>query len=135
MAENEMVKEQLTEAMIEAGAELTVKLDEAGLPVTAALWFFIPEINEWRLLFASPEVSSKGPRKVYEQIQGAIEALGTKGDSVPLSIVGVLDADADLARSLKIAVRTAGHGVNKIRFSKNLINGQFIDDALIYRAA
>jgi hypothetical protein len=45
-----------------------------------------------------------------------------------------MDADADLVRLLRVAARTAP-GVNRIRFSKNVINGHFIDDALIYRVA
>jgi len=129
-----VVKEQLTGVMIEAGAELTAKLDETGLPLTAALWLFMPDLNEWRLLFASPEVTTKGPREVYERIQRAISQLGDKASAVPLSMVGLIDADADLVRLLKLAIRT-GPGIHRIRFSKNVIDGHFIDDALIYRAA
>ncbi len=129
-----MVKEQLTGSTIGAGAELTRKLDESGLPVTTALWLFGPDLNEWRLLFASPEVATRGPRDVFEKIQQAINQLGEKASAVPLSVVGLLDADADLVRLLKVAIGT-GPGVNRIRFSKNVVNGHFIDDALIYRAA
>lgn len=132
MAEDIVVKDQLTSVMIDAGAELTQKLDELGLPVTAAVWFFMSEINEWRLLFASPEVSAKGPLAVYDRIRSAIDQLGGKASAVPLSAIGVIDADADLVRLLRIAVRT-GSGINQIRFSKNAINGHFIEDALIYR--
>lgn len=120
--------------MIDAGAELTAKLDESGLPITTALWLFEPDLNEWRLLFASPEVATKGPRDVYEKIQKVVGKLGESASSVPLSIIGLMDANADLVRLLKVAVGT-GPGVNRIRFSKNVINGHFIDDALIYRAA
>jgi hypothetical protein len=134
MAENTVVKEQLTEAMIDAGARLTSRLDEIGLPVRAAFWMFVPDLNEWRLMFASPEVSSKGPRGVYETIRQAIEELGPDVATVTLSDVGVLDVDADMVRLLKSAIRT-GPGVSRIRFSKNVIDGHFIDDALIYRAA
>jgi hypothetical protein len=132
VAENAVVKEYLTDGMISSGEELTAKLDEIGVPVTAALWFFVPEVNEWRLLFASPEVATKGPRAVYEKIQRAVAELGDA--AVPLSMIGVLDSEADLIRLLKTAIRT-GPGISKIRFSKNVINGHFIDDALIYRAA
>ena len=121
--------------MIDAGAELTKKLDESGLPITAALWLFVPDVNEWRLLFASPEVGSSGPRKVYEKIQHAIDQLGESASAVSLSVVGLLDADADLVRLLKVAMQTTGPGLSRIRFSKNVINGHFIEDALIYRAA
>jgi hypothetical protein len=62
--------------MIDAGAALTQKLDESGLPVTTALWFFDSEIVEWRLLFASPEMGSEGPRAVYRKIFAALSELG-----------------------------------------------------------
>jgi hypothetical protein len=133
VAEGAVVKEQLTGVMIDAGAELTAKLDESGLPITTALWLFVPDLNEWRLLFASPEVATKGPRDVYEKIRKVVSQLGEKASAVPLSIIGVMDADADLVRLLKVAIQT-GPGINRIRFSKNVINGHFIDDALIYRA-
>jgi hypothetical protein len=129
-----VVKEQLTGSMIEAGAELTKKLDESGLPVTTALWLFVPEMNEWRLIFASPEVGTKGPREVYEKVQAAINQLGEKAATVPLPVIGLLDTNADLVRLLRAGIHT-GPGVSRIRFSKNVINGHFIEDALIYRAA
>ena len=134
MAENTVVKEQLTIAMVEAGAELTKKLDEMGVTTTAALWLFEPEVNEWRLIFASPEVGAKGPREVYERIRQAIDQLKEKAAAAPLSAVALMDADADLVRTLRMAIKTGG-GVSRIRFSKNAINGHFIDDALIYRVA
>jgi hypothetical protein len=134
MAENTVVKEQLTEEMVEAGAQLTAKLDEMGLPIAAALWFFLPDINEWRLLFASTEVSTKGPRDVYEKIQGAIRSLGDKASAAPLSVIGVVDADNPPVSLLWMALQT-GSGISRIRFSKNMINGHFVDDALIYRVA
>lgn len=129
-----MVKEQLTGPMIDAGEWLTRKLDETGLPVTTALWFFDSELNEWRLLFASPEVGTKGSIEVYRRIQRAIDQLGDHASMVPLSVVGVLDTDSDLASLLRKGIHT-GPGVSRIRFSRNVINGHFIDDALIYRAA
>jgi hypothetical protein len=134
MAENAVVKDQLTDAMVEAGAELTRKLNESGMHTTAALWLFDPEINEWRLLFASPEVSAEGPRKVYERIDSALEELGDKASAAPFSVIRLLDPNAELVQLLKTAIRT-GSGVGPIRFSKNVINGHFIDDALIYRIA
>lgn len=134
MAEITVVKEQLTGYMIDAGAELTKILDESGLPVTTALWLFVPELNEWRLMFASPEVETKGPRDVYKKIQLAVNQLGEKSAAVPLSVIGLLDTNSDLVRLMKVAIG-ASPGANRIRFSKNVINGHFIDDALIYRAA
>ncbi len=134
MAENTVVKEQLTSAMIDAGAALTEKLDEMGVPPTAAFWLFDPEVNEWRLVFASPEVATKGPRHVYARIHQAIDQLQEKAAATPWFAITLMDADADLVRLLRIRFKT-GDAVNRIRFSKNVINGHYIDDALIYRAS
>jgi len=127
-------KEPLTESMIEAGAELTRKLDEIGLPVTTALWFFNVEIREWRLLFASPEVDSKGPLVVYEKIQDAIDELGEKASEASMDVVGLLSENAELARLLRVGV-DGGTGINRIRLKRNGIRGHYIEDALVYRAA
>lgn len=134
MAENTVVKEQLTEVMIETGALLTQKLDELRLPVTVATWFFMPDINEWRLLFASPLVATEGPREMYKHIKAALDSLGPASASVPLSSIGLIDGNHFIVQMLKSALHT-GPGVARIRFSKNVINGHFIDDALIYRSA
>lgn len=134
MAENAVVKDRLTDAMIDAGAELTHKLEEAGIPISAALWLFMPDANEWRLLFASPQVSEQGPRKVYEQIQVALQQLGASAAAVPHSVISLLDSDAELVDLLRAAMRT-GTAISRIRFSKNVLSGRFIDDALIYRVA
>lgn len=134
MAENTVVKEQLTDAMVDAGAELTRKLDELGLQVNAALWYFMPDVNEWRLLFASPEVSAKGPRSVYAKIGAAIQQLGAKAAATPLSAIGVLDDEDEIVKVLRALVRT-GPALNRMRVTKNAVNGHFIDDALIYRIA
>ena len=134
MAENTVVKEQLTDEMIEAGAQLTQKLDYLGLPIPVAMWLFLFDINEWRLLFASPQLSAEGPREVYEKIEEARKALGAQAERLPLSVIGLMDTNHQLVQLLRIALRT-GPGVSRVRFSKNVIDGHFIDDALIYRSA
>jgi len=134
MAENTVVKEQLTEDMIEAGAQLTAKLDEMGVSVSAAMWFFEPDTNDWRLLIASPELASVGPRDVYQKIQAARKGLAEKASAVPMSVIRVIDANHELVHLLRMTLRT-GAGIGRIRFSRNVINGHFIEDALIYRVA
>ena len=134
MVENAVVKEQLTDDMVDGGAQLVRKLDEMGLSVPAALWLFDPEINEWRLLIASPSVSEAGPQEVYRRIEEARKSLGQEGAQIPLSSIGLLPMNHELVGLLGIAMDT-GNSIARIRFSKSSINGHFIDDALIYRSA
>jgi len=134
MAENTVVvKEQLTDEMIETGALLTQKLDDLGFPIAVAMWFFMPDINEWRLLFASPKLSTTGPREVYKQIEEGRKALGAQAERLPLSVISLMDTNHQLVKLVQVALHT-GSGVSRVRFSKNVINGHFIDDALIYRS-
>ncbi len=133
MAENTVVKEQLTEEMIEAGAQLTDKLVAMGLPIAAAMWFFRPDINEWRLLFASSDVSTAGPLSVYAKIQEARRALGEKVAAAPFSVIGLLDEKHILVRLLR-EIRAQGVPL-PVRISKDVTNGHFIEDAHIYRVA
>ena len=134
MAENSVVKEQLTDRMADAGATLTQRLDESGLPLSAAFWLFDSELNEWRLVFASPEIRTKGTRSVYQRIQLAIQELGPLSAAVPFSAISLLAPDSDLVRKLSSTLHT-GYGLSRIRFSRNVAQGRFIEDALVYRAA
>jgi hypothetical protein len=56
MAEETVVKEMLTQEMVQAGAELTRRLDKAHLEVCASFWLCMPDKNLWRLIVASPAV-------------------------------------------------------------------------------
>jgi len=127
-----VLKEQLTDAMIDAGAEMTRKLDEIGLPLTAALWTFDPEKNDWRLLFASPEVTTQGPIAVYTKIQQALADLKDRAATGIFSVIRLKDGEDELVKLLRCGVRT-GPGLRRMRFSKSAINGHYIEDALIYR--
>ncbi len=44
MAEETLVKEILTKEMIQAGADLIRRLDEAHLEVNASLWLYIERV-------------------------------------------------------------------------------------------
>jgi hypothetical protein len=134
VAENTVVKEQLSAEMIEAGAQLIAKLDAMSLPIVAALWLFDTEINEWRLLIASPERASSGPLGIYEKIQEARRALGEQAARVPMWLITLVDPNQELIRSFRKGMPT-GEGISRIRFSKNVIGGHVVDDALIYRLA
>ncbi|MBI3325977.1 MAG: hypothetical protein HYZ81_04640 [Nitrospinae bacterium] len=123
-----MTKETLTKEMIQAGAELTRRLDAAGLVVSASFWLYIPEANLWRLLIVSPEVSTAGPKKVYQKIQSVLPQI----PEIALQDISVVEQTNPLVSLLRTAVRT-GEGISGIRFSKNTINGHFIEDVYIYR--
>ncbi len=133
MAEDTVVKDSLTDAMIKAGEDLTRKLDEHEWPVVAAFWLYAPEQNTWKLLLASPVVALQGPRRAYQDIQAALAALPNR-QVVPLTLreIEVIEPRHHLVSLLRTAINT-GPTINGIRFTGNVVNGQFINDAYIYR--
>ncbi len=127
-----MVKELLTDRMIQAGAELTKKLDERRWPVHASLWQFISEGNQWKLLLASPRVNLDGPKKSYETVQSTLAETSAAEGIIMLSDIAVTEPENPLLGLLRVAI-TTGPTVSGIRFTGNVINGHFIEDAYIYR--
>jgi hypothetical protein len=128
----EMVaKESLSERMISAGTELTRRLDEAGLMVSAALWFFEPDSNYWRLIIASPDVLTKGLKTIYKEVQSVLRSI-PEDQSIPLKDISVVDSNDPLISLLRIAIKI-GDGISGTRFSRNMINGTLIEDSYIYR--
>ncbi|MBF8276922.1 MAG: hypothetical protein HW390_1995 [Candidatus Brocadiaceae bacterium] len=132
MVENILVKEILTESMIKAGEELTCILDQMNWPVTASLWFYFVEENQWKMLLTSPSVEKEGPKRAYQRVQEALGKFQQGKPKIGLQDVAVTDESHPLISLMKIAIQT-GRGISGIRFSKNVINGQVIEDAYIYR--
>lgn len=132
MAKELLVTELLSEQMISAGVDLIKKLDDSSCRVKAAFWMFLPEEKTWKLIIASPLVKEEGPRKYYKRIIDANKEAGTEEDIISLNDISVSDIDNQFIQLLKTTIST-GDSISDIRFSKNTINGVFIDDAYIYR--
>ena len=118
--------------MVSDGAALLGKLQELHWKFNAALWFYFPDANGWQLLIASPEVEATGPRESYAVIQKGLSELNPSPLSLSLDDIKLMPSNHPLIGLLSSFVATED-SISSIRFSKNVINGQFIDDALIYR--
>jgi hypothetical protein len=127
-----VVREVLSEQMIGAGVKLIERLDQSESNVQAALWLFLPEEKIWKLMIISPLVKTDGPRSFYKHILDANKKADESESIISLNDVGVADTSIPLISLLRIAISTGG-GIGGIRFSKNTINGVFIEDAYIYR--
>jgi hypothetical protein len=132
MAYEPLVTQTFTQEMAEAGASLLQRLDSQGLDITAALWFYLESSDTWRLVIASPEVQSQGPKHVYERVQKALVS-DVDESRIKLGDISVVPPDDPLIRLLGIPIKTGRKDISGIRFSRNTINGQFIQDVYIYR--
>jgi hypothetical protein len=126
-----MGKTTLVDTDIEDGEALLNKLDESKFNVKAALWLYMPDPEEWRLILASPIVDMKGPKKAYETVQSQLQGIGQK-DKLSLQNISLVSPDDKLIKALK-SVFGRDKKISHIRFTHNVINGLFIEDAYIYR--
>jgi len=135
MAESMVVKEYLTPEMIESGAKLITRLDEMGLPIVAAFLSWNPESNDWRLRIATPDRDAVGPQDPYRKIGEAREALGEEVAAIPMFGVRLAGVNDTTVRALRKKVPTDPKVLSRIRLRKSALDGHYIDDVLVYRAA
>lgn len=135
MAEAALVRDHLNQRMIDDGRLLVESLDARGIPVTGVLWLFDAESHRWRLIVASPWVSQPGigPIETLRGIRDVLEALKKNDHSIRLSDVYLYDDKDRLIKTLRRAVRTGRHDVAAIRCTRTWVDGEFIEDGLIYR--
>jgi hypothetical protein len=127
-----LVSGVLTQEMILAGGSLVKSLDAAKLKAKVALWLFLPDICTYRLCLALIEVRTSGPKAIYKKI-GAIEKKAPKDTPrIGIKDIAVMDDQSPLIIPFRYALRT-GDGIHGIRFSRNSVNGLYIEDAYIYR--
>ena len=127
-----MVVTHLTSELIREGATLVEALDKAGVAPVAALWSYSPDSGAWRLLLADARFARVGPRVVYRGFQKTLHRLRKEITHLSLTDIVAAEPDAPILRSLARSVGTSP-GINGIRFTQGVVNGMFVDDAVIYR--
>lgn len=133
MAKDILVTERLSDSMMKAGAKLIERLDANNSEVKSAFWLYLSEERIWKLILASPLVDSEGPRGYYKRIDDANKQANEIEEVISLNDIGVTNLVNQMVQLLKFGVGTGG-GISGIRFSRNTINGIFIEDTYIYRS-
>lgn len=135
MAKDILVTEVLSEKMTKSGAQLIHRLDKLDSEVKSAFWLFFPDDKSWKLIIASPLVGKYGPREFYKRVVSSNNDASENENIVSLNDVGVANIDHPIVQLMKFAIGTGENDVSEIRFSRNTINGTFIEDSLIYRSS
>jgi hypothetical protein len=133
MAKDILVTESLSDSMMKAGAKLIERLDANNSEVKSAFWLYYSEEKVWKLLVASTLVDTEGPRDYYKRIVAANAKASIEEEIVSLNDVGVTNTNHQIVQLLKLLIGT-GNSISGMRFSRNTINGVFIEDTYIYRS-
>ncbi len=134
MVKNALVRETLSEEMINAGRYLLEQLDSVKSDIKSFFWFFFPEEKIWKLIIASPLVKKEGPRSFYKRIIDINRSLESDDkETISLNNILVVNTENEIVKLLGFFIDT-GDTISGIRFTGNTINGVYIEDAFIYRS-
>lgn len=128
-----MVAAQLVERDIKDGETLLRRLDGDGFPVSAALWFYYSEYEKWSLIIASALVGTQGPIEAYKRLLKSLKRIRKHNFCLDSSRIELVKENDRIPKALRHVIQT-GRGISGIRYTRNTINGFFVEDAYIYRA-
>jgi hypothetical protein len=138
VAKEVVVRDTLTDDMIQAGHNLTECLDKSDLVVRSSLWLFMPESKIWRFVIASPEVEKDGPKKVYARVQKVLAKMSKDQPmmpTIPLKHISVVAPKDRTISSLRRLVKTGEKStISGVSVTASAVDGHFIEDAFLYRS-
>ena len=125
-----MDKTALVGFEVENGAKILRILDYACLEVNVALWAFLGEYDEWRLVLSSSRFDTDDLRKAYGLLHKALDAAGFPLELTP-TVVIMRTSDPFVKTLRKIFGKNkSGEGM---RLGGQTIGNRFLDDAYVYR--
>jgi len=95
-----MDKTTLVDKDVRIGSDIIALLTAAGIPVDNAFWIYAPQIDEWRLILASPKVKSLGVRDSYLAMSNVLHGSPLLKE-IPLRRISLLSPDDEAVRRMR----------------------------------
>lgn len=125
-----MDKAEMVSLDIHRGAELLDHLDRAKVKIAVALWTFLSEYEDWRLVVSARQFDALDLRDAYRLLHDSLDAAGfTVEKTPPIMILPMADP------FIKELRRRFGKtkSVDGMRLGGQLIGDRFVQDAYVYR--
>lgn len=115
---------------INRGSELVDALERAKLKLGVALWAFLDEYEDWRLVVSARQLDSLYPRDAYRLLHDSLDAAGfTPAKTPPILILRMADPFVKELRRYFGKTKS----VEGMRLSGQMIGDRFVQDAYVYR--
>lgn len=125
-----MYKKVLVSELIDEGQRLLETLRRNRFPITSALWHYIPDSLEWRLVIVSSAVEHSGPMAAYGRVQRALGSIDVL--RVALSDIVLIGPNSQEYQALRQVVGAPGRFSGTVPLAPPLHNVVFEDD-YVYR--
>ena len=125
-----MTKALLVTIDVPLGAKIIEALDHSDLSISVALWAYLSDYEDWRLVLASRKLDEVNLSKASGLVDAALQAAGISYEQTPtLAIRKMSDPFIrDLRRMFGKAKSVEG-----MRLGGQLSGDRFIEDAIVYR--
>lgn len=125
-----MVKTALVGLDIDKGARILRILDDANLDIKVALWAYLGDYEDWRIVLASRKFDSVGHWDSYGVLHKALGKAGISLEETP-SVV-ILGMNDPFIKTLRRIFGKA-KSVAGMRLGLQSIGNRFLEDAYVYR--
>jgi hypothetical protein len=102
-------KATLVKSDSDLDALVRVALSRAKIPVTLCVLDYVPQLDEWQLIVATPWYDSRGPHEANAKVISALEDQGFYSE-VPIRRVYVRSPQDPIVKSLELELKTQTEG-------------------------
>lgn len=125
-----MDKTALVSIDVERGREIVDALDGANVNISVALWAYLPEYEDWRLVISGRRLDSSDLKDAYRRVNDSLTAAGlTPEKTPPILILSMTDPFIKTLRQIFGKAKS----VEGMRLGGQMIGDRFLDDAYAYR--
>lgn len=128
-----MYTQTLVEKSIQDGQNLVLSLEEAGLEPKAALWYFNPELETWKLMIMLPVMDSGHHQQAYKLVERT-RVSAQPQVAISLNDIILQSSHSPLVGAVRRAMRSLPSRAREgFHYIGDTVNNQFIGDVYIYR--
>ena len=125
-----MDKAALVGLDIEKGREIVDTLDRANLKIAVALWAYLPEYEDWRLMISGRQLDSLPLTNAHRLVNESLASGGLTPDKTPPILI--LPMNDSFVRTLRQTFGKA-KSVDGMRLGGQMIGDRFLEEAYAYR--
>ena len=104
-----MDKATLVKSDIDISALILDALSRTKIPVTFCDWRYVPQLEEWQLVIATPWYDEKGPRTIYSAVIDVLRKAGIY-DDVPMRRIFLMSPKDPAVQELEQETKTRNEG-------------------------
>ncbi len=127
-----MDKAAMVSIDIHRGAELLDALELAKLKISVALWAFLSEYEDWRLIVSARQFDSLDLREAYRLVHDSTAVKGFTPERTPP--IMILPMNDPFIRELR-RIFGKTKSVEGMRLGGQMIGDRFVEDAYVYRVS